>query len=111
MRRSYTPDPEAAGETSDDENDSQNTLYTQLLLYALGVCLANGLSAALLCAWGVLSGFRDAMLWALLCSVALRDLKGWLVSSWQQRLVQERSTASPLPLTSFCLPKQRKRVK
>ncbi|CAL8462876.1 g2410 [Coccomyxa elongata] len=31
------------------------------------------------------------MLWALLCSVALRDLKGWLVKFWQQRLVQERT--------------------
>lgn len=88
--RSCTPDPDAAGETSDDDADPQNTLYTQLLLYALGVCLANGLSAALVCTWGVLSGFRDAMLWALLCSVALRDLKEWLVKFWQQRLSQDR---------------------
>lgn len=96
MRRSYTPEPEA-GETSDEDNESQNTLYTQLLLYALGVCLANGLSATLICAWGVLNGFRDAMLWALLCSVALRDLKGWLVKFWQQRLVQERLIISAIP--------------
>lgn len=90
IRRSDTPDADGVLYTSDDEAEPQNTLYTQLLLYALGVCLANALSAALVCTWGILSGFRDAMLWALLCSVAMRDVKEWLVKFWQDRLSQER---------------------
>jgi hypothetical protein len=90
LRRSETPDPEAGPYTSDDDSEPQNTLYTQLLLYALGVCLANALSAALVQTWGILSGFRDAMLWALLCSVALRDVKEYLVKFWQDQLSQDR---------------------
>ena len=88
MQRSGTPEPEAA-DTSDDEAEPSH-LYSQLQLYILGSFLASILIGASHLIWGILSGFQAPLLWALLCSIALRDLKQWLVTACRQHLTRDR---------------------
>ena len=88
MQRSGTPDLEGV-EMSDDEAEPSH-LYSQLQLYILGFFLANVLIILCEHLWGILSGFQAPLLWALLCSIALRDLKQWLVGVCRQHLSFDR---------------------
>ncbi len=58
----------------------------QLAVYACGNALAIVLGVVLYNVWIVLSDFRDPMLWALLCSVALRDAKNYSVKVLDEEL-------------------------
>ena len=91
MPRSGTPEPEG-GDTSDDEAEPSH-LYSQLQLYILGIFLANVLTGTVTAAWRILSGFQAPLLWALLCSIALRDLKQWLVNACRKQLSEDRWAA------------------
>ena len=60
------------------------------VLHAGGNALTLVLAALVWVSWRVLADFRDAMLMALLCSVALRDVRDALVASWRTRLSGDR---------------------
>lgn len=104
MQRSDTPEPDGCDTSDDEASQEPSSLYTQLQLYILGVFLANVLTGTLICIWGILSGFQAPLLWALLCSIALRDLKQWLVAACRQRLSEERCAhlCSSQPWQTFC---------
>ncbi|GAB4819140.1 hypothetical protein N2152v2_006186 [Parachlorella kessleri] len=84
-----------------------NSLYTQLALHTIGNALAILLGLMLYYLWEVLRDFRDPMLYALLCSIALRGPKDWLVKRFDVRLSQDRSvvwallSVLALPLTAL----------
>ena len=87
---------EADGEDrSDEDRGDAPHLFGTLQLTIIGVFLANILYAASSSAWDVLSGFEPSLLWALLCSIALRDLKQYIVSVCRQLLATDRYF--PLP--------------
>jgi len=69
----------------------QSGLYTTIALYAA----ANALSLAVFLIFyhvsAVLADFRDPMLYAFLCSIALRGPKDWLVEHMDLHLRQDRS--------------------
>lgn len=82
---------EADGEDrSDEDRGDAPHLFGTLQLTIIGVFLANILYAASSSAWDVLSGFEPSLLWALLCSIALRDLKQYIVSVCRQLLATDR---------------------
>ena len=60
------------------------------VLHAGGNALTLVLAALVWFSWRVLADFRDAMLMALLCSVALRDVRDTLVASWRDWLSADR---------------------
>ena len=62
----------------------------QVVLHASGLALVLGVGVVLLNLWSLLAAFRDAMLWALLCSIALRDAKDFLVQQLDRQLQQPR---------------------
>ncbi|KAK9806751.1 hypothetical protein WJX72_001428 [[Myrmecia] bisecta] len=81
-------------DSTDDESELQastNTMYVQLALNAGGTALAIVVGLVIWSIWTVLADFRDAMLWALLCSVALRDIKDYLVSFYLDKLSGDRT--------------------
>lgn len=89
----YTDGPEDSDDSEEGKDlvdEDQNQLYVQLALYCCGNALALVLGLIIWEVWNLLADFRDAMLWALLCSIALRDLKNHLVQLWRERLNQER---------------------
>ena len=88
MQESGTPEPEGTDASDDEAEPSQ--LYSQLQLYILGTFLASVLMGVSHLIWGILSGFQAPLLWALLCSIALRDLKQWLVTVCRQHLTHDR---------------------
>ena len=69
---------------------SSNKLYLQVALYAGGNILTLVIVLGLWTVWSLLSTFRDAMLWALLCSTALQDVKEHLVSTLRRHLTKDR---------------------
>lgn len=84
------------------------SLYTHIALYAAGNALSLAVFLILYQASAVLYDFRDPMVYALLCSVALRGPKDWLVEVIQARLRHEQSlvtsliwAATPLGLFSW----------
>lgn len=80
--------------SSSPSSSSSNKLYLQLALYAGGNILTIVIVLGLWTVWTLLSSFRDAMLWALLCSTALQDVKEHVVHVLRQQLAKERCTAS-----------------
>ena len=69
---------------------SENRLYLRLALYAGGNILTLLLVLGLWTVWTLLATFRHPMLWALLCSTALQDIKEDLVSYFNRVLAQDR---------------------
>ena len=83
---------------------SENRLYLRLALYAGGNILTLLLVLVLWTVWTLLSTFRNPMLWALLCSTALQDVKEDLVMFIRRKLNQDRSatrTLQPSYASSF----------
>ena len=72
-------------------SSSSNKLYLQLALYAGGNMLTIVIVLGLCTVWSLLSAFRDAMLWALLCSTALQDIKEHIVRKLRLQLAKDRS--------------------
>lgn len=72
-------------------SSSSNRLYLQLALYAGGNMLTIVIVLGLWTVWSLLSAFRDAMLWALLCSTALQDVKEHVVRKLRIQLAKDRS--------------------
>ena len=69
----------------------QSGLYTTIALYAASNALSIAVFLILYHVSAVLADFRDAMLYAFLCSVALRAPKDWLVGWLDWHLSQDRS--------------------
>ena len=71
----------------------QSGLYTTIALYAAANALSLAVFLILYHVSAVLADFRDAMLYAFLCSIALRGPKDWLVDRIDWQLSQDRSLA------------------
>jgi hypothetical protein len=71
----------------------QSGLYTQIAVLAAGNALSLAVFLMLHHVSAVLADFRDPMLYAFLCSVALRGPKDWMVQRLSARLAQPRSLA------------------
>lgn len=63
-----------------------NSPYFQIALYAGGNVLAVGICLLLWFCWDVLSAFEEPLLWAWLCSLSLRDIKRYLVTTARREL-------------------------
>ncbi len=74
------------------------------VLHAGGNALTLVLAALVWFSWRVLADFRDAMLMALLCSVALRDVRDTLVASWRDWLSADRCAYMPVLLPCLSPP-------
>lgn len=69
----------------------QNGLYTTMALYAAANALSLAVFLIIYHVSAVLADFRDPMLYAFLCSIALRGPKDWLVEHMDWHLGQDRS--------------------
>ena len=69
---------------------SENRLYLRLALHAGGNILTLLLVLVLWTVWSLLSTFRNPMIWALLCSTALQDIKEDLVVILKRKLADDR---------------------
>jgi len=69
----------------------QSGLYSQIALYAAGNALSLAAFLLLYNVSAVLADFRDPMLYALLCSIALRGPKDWLVRNAETHLSQQHN--------------------
>lgn len=84
---------------SDDESEPDicgaaplnNALYLQLALTAGGNVLALCVIGIVWSCWLILADYRGALLWSVLSSIALRDLRDLLVEDATRRLEQTRS--------------------
>eukprot|EP00887_Chlorella_sp_A99_P007660 scaffold20.g7660.t1 len=92
---------EAAG--GDFRRPPSNSLYQQLAITGVGNALALALLLLLHQLWSLLADYQDALLYALLCSIPLRELKAWLVECIDANLARERSVAWAL-LSVLALP-------
>lgn len=70
---------------------SSNALYLRLALTAGGNLLALLILAVAWYCWQILSAYRAALLWSVLSSIALRDLRDVLVEDATRRLEHTRS--------------------
>lgn len=70
---------------------SENRLYLRLALHAGGNILTLLLVLVLWTVWSLLSTFRNPMIWALLCSTALQDIKEDFVVFLKRKLADDRS--------------------
>lgn len=68
------------------DNSTRNSPYFQVALHACGIVLAVLIVVVLYTLWNVLSAFQEPLLWAWLCSIALKDLKQALVHVGQKEL-------------------------
>ena len=71
----------------------------QVVLHASGLALVLVVGVVLWNLWSLLAAFRDAMLWALLCSIALRDAKDFLVQQLDRQLQQPRCAVRLLQMS------------
>ena len=69
----------------------QSGLYTTIALYAAANALSLAVFLIIYHVSAVLADFRDPMLYAFLCSIALRGPKDWLVEHLDWHLGQDRS--------------------
>jgi predicted PurR-regulated permease PerM len=69
----------------------QSGLYTTIALYAAANALSLAVFLIIYHVSAVLADFRDPMLYAFLCSIALRGPKDWLVDHMDWHLRQDRS--------------------
>lgn len=76
-------------------SSSENRLYLRLALYAGGNILTLVLVLVLWTVWSLLSTFRNPMIWALLCSTALQDIKEDLVLFFKRKLADDRCACMP----------------
>lgn len=81
---------------------SENRLYLRLALYAGGNILTLLLVLVLWTVWSLLSTFRNPMIWALLCSTALQDIKEDLVVFFKRKLADDRCATLKCRLYSKC---------
>lgn len=65
-------------------------LFLQFISTAGGQLLSIVVLLLIYNIWELLQNYRDAILWALLCSVALRNSKDWLVHHAEELLEEER---------------------
>jgi len=61
--------------------------YFQIALYAGGQVLAVAILLLVWFSWGILAAFQEPLLWAWLCSLSLRDVKRFLVSTARRELL------------------------
>lgn len=61
--------------------------YFQIALYAAGNVLAVAILLLVWFGWGILAAFQEPLLWAWLCSLSLRDVKRFLVSTARRELL------------------------
>lgn len=61
--------------------------YSTIALIAGGQVLAVGILMLLWWSWGILRAFQEPLLWAWLCSLSLRDVKRYLVSTARRELL------------------------
>lgn len=54
--------------------------------YAAGNVLAVAILILIWYSWGILAAFQEPLLWAWLCSLSLRDVKRFLVSTARSEL-------------------------
>lgn len=78
-------------------SSSENRLYLRLALYAGGNILTLVLVLVLWTVWSLLSTFRNPMIWALLCSTALQDIKEDLVLIFKHKLADDRCACVCMP--------------
>lgn len=78
-------------------SSSENRLYLRLALYAGGNILTLLLVLVLWTVWSLLSTFRNPMIWALLCSTALQDIKEDLVIFFKRKLAGDRCACACMP--------------
>ena len=78
-----------------ERSDQLSDQYLQVVLHASGLALVLVVGVVLWNLWSLLAAFRDAMLWALLCSIALRDAKDFLVQQLDRQLQQPRCAVCP----------------
>jgi predicted PurR-regulated permease PerM len=69
----------------------QSGLYTTIALYAAANALSLAVFLIIYHVSAVLADFRDPMLYAFLCSIALRGPKDWIVDHLDWHLSQDRS--------------------
>lgn len=72
--------------------------YMQVAMYASGNALAALVGLLLWNVYGVLADYRDAAIYALLCSVALRPAKTWLVHYLADQLAHKCAARGAVPL-------------
>jgi hypothetical protein len=82
------------------DNSTRNSPYVQVALHACGIVLAVLIVAVLYTLWNVLSAFQEPLLWAWLCSIALKDLKQALVHVGQKEL--SNRCASLISCSTIC---------
>ena len=81
---------------------SENRLYLRLALYAGGNILTLLLVLVLWTVWSLLSTFRNPMIWALLCSTALQDIKEDLVVFFKRKLADDRCACCTTSSAMLC---------
>ena len=100
----HRPETSSVGDEAESESESElsldlastaasgseNRLYLKLALYAGGNILTLLLVLGLWTVWSLLATFRNPMLWALLCSTALQDIKEDLVLRIRRSLANNR---------------------
>ena len=69
----------------------QSSMYITIAMYAAANALSLSVFLILYHVSAVLADFRDAMLYAFLCSIALRGPKDWLVERMDWHLGQDHS--------------------
>jgi hypothetical protein len=70
--------------------------YFQIALYAAGNVLAVAILLLVWFGWGILAAFQEPLLWAWLCSLSLRDVKRYLVSTARRELLSRCESTSAL---------------
>lgn len=66
---------------------AQSSPYFHIALYAAGNVLAVAILLLVWFSWGILAAFQEPLLWAWLCSLSLRDVKRFLVSTARRELL------------------------
>ncbi|KAI3438020.1 hypothetical protein D9Q98_000463 [Chlorella vulgaris] len=100
-----TATPTAAPQQTAANPAQPSQTYMQLALYLAGNALSVFIGLLIWNLNSVLADFRDSMLYALLCSIALRPVKDWVVQQLERSLADpRRSLASAVvPLVSLPL--------
>jgi hypothetical protein len=71
--------------------------YFHIALYAAGNVLAVGILLLVWFSWGILAAFQEPLLWAWLCSLSLRDVKRFLVSTARRELTSRCGQSQMCP--------------
>ena len=87
------PPPRLSRVSSNRQGGAGYSAYFQIALYAAGHVLALLVGCALWIVYTLLYSFQEPLLWAWLCSVALRDVRNYLLEFLRKELAER-----PLPL-------------